>query len=251
MNIPAIIELYRRRVDWHRAEKSLTLQAKAVCRRLCAGDKSEADVLFAAVEDHAEHPMAFKAQMWIAPFLEARGQFAEKRKEAEKALAKMAATLPCAPWVESIRGFGILSLAQIVGEAGDLCGYSNPAKLWKRMGLAVINGGRQRRVTGDEALVHGYSPARRSVMWNVGQCVFKAQSAKVDKETGEVIRPAGHYRALYDTRKELEQTRCETKKHAHNRACRYMEKRLLRDLWRAWNGKAVDVDHYEQERAAA
>ena len=39
--IPVIIELWRRRQSWHRAEKSLTLQASAICRRYCEGDKTE------------------------------------------------------------------------------------------------------------------------------------------------------------------------------------------------------------------
>jgi hypothetical protein len=44
------------------------------------------------------------------------------------------------------------------------------------------------------------------------------------------------YRRLYLERKALEAERpeVETKMHAHRRAQRYMEKRLLRDLWREW-----------------
>jgi hypothetical protein len=114
----------------------------------------------------------------------------------------------------------MLSLAAIVGEAGDLSNYANPAKLWKRLGLAVMpDGTRQRRVTGVEGLEHGYSPARRSVVWNIGACIVKA---------------GGPLKAVYDARKVYETPRVETKGHAHNRAQRYVEKRFVRDLWIAW-----------------
>lgn len=45
---------------------------------------------------------------------------------------------------------------------------------------------------------------------------------------------SGPLRLLYDERKAYEAGRVETPAHAHNRAKRYIEKRLIRDLWRAW-----------------
>lgn len=88
------------------------------------------------------------------------------------------------------------------------------------MGLAVMpDGTRQRRVGGVEALDHGYAPARRSVMWNIGACIVKA---------------GGPLKAVYDARKAHEAERLATKAHAHNRAQRYIEKRFLRDLWVEW-----------------
>jgi hypothetical protein len=116
-----------------------------------------------------------------------------------------------------------LGLAVIVGVAGDLSNYSNPAKLWKRFGLAVIDGRAQRKVTNTEqAIAMGYSPMRRSAMWTIGDAVIKTQ---------------GEYRELYLDRKMYEAERDPemSKMHCHRRAQRYMEKRLLRDLWRAWN----------------
>ena len=92
----------------------------------------------------------------------------------------------------------------------------------------------------------------------------------VDKKTGEVLHEAGYYRKVYDeykTKKEQEivkvcqgcdgagkTTNDNGKKikcrncggtggpapwgrspgHRHNAATRYMEKRLVRDIWRAW-----------------
>jgi len=232
--IATLRELHRKRQDFHRSEKSLTLQIKAICRRLCAGDKDEADKLYAAMLKDAEDAQAMMAREWTEPFIQARSILEGNRKQVEKDMEKVAKTLPVAKWVEGIKGFGIGSLAAVIGEAGDLSNYPTHSHLWKRLGLAVIDGGRQRLVPGADALVHGYSPSRRSVVWNIGQCVFKAQSPRVDKETGEVKVEAGEYRKLYDARKEYEMGRVETKGHAHNRAMRYMEKKLMRDLWKAW-----------------
>ena len=109
------------------------------------------------------------------------------------------------------------------------------------MGMAVMpDGKRQRKVEGVAALAHGYSPGRRSVMWNIGDCMVKA---------------GGPWRELYDQRKAYEIatqaangiTVCPSAKipkknpeafmsagHVHNRAKRYIEKRFLRSLWSAW-----------------
>lgn len=233
--IASLRELHRQRQDFHRAEKSLTLQAKAICRRLCAGDKDEANKLYAAMVKGADDAQAEMARMLTEPFIQARSILEGNRKRTEKAMEKSAKTLPVAQWVDGIKGFGIASLAAVIGEAGDLSNYPTHSHLWKRLGLAVIDGGRQRLMPGADAIIHGYCPSRRSVVWNVGQCVFKAQSQRVDKETGEVKIEAGEYRKLYDVRKEYELPRVEGKKaHAHNRAMRYMEKKLMRDLWKAW-----------------
>lgn len=218
--IAELREQWRRRQSWHRAEKSLTLQAKALCRRLADGGcKKEAGVIYDAALGKGSHPMAEVALAAFFPLVQARDGIEKHRKAVEKRLIVLAKQLPVAPWVEATRGVGLLSLAAIVGEAGDLGDYANPAKLWKRMGLAVMPDGRQRRTTGVAALEHGYSPARRSVMWNLGACIVKA---------------GGPLKQIYDARKVYELERVETKGHAHNRAQRYVEKRFLRDLWSAW-----------------
>lgn len=226
--IDEIREQWRRRQAWHRAEKSLTLQAKALCRRLVGGDIKDAGKLYDAALGKGEHDLAHIALAAIFPLTEARDGVETHRKLVEKRLAKLAKELPVAPWVEGVRGVGLASLAGIIGEAGDLSNYPNPAKLWKRLGLAVMpDGTRQRKVGGEAALEHGYSPARRSVVWNIGACIVKA---------------GGPLKAVYDARKVYELERVETKGHAHNRAQRYVEKRFVRDLWSAW--RKAGGDHF-------
>jgi len=217
--IDEIREQWKRRQMWHRAEKSLTLQAKSMCRRLLAGDKKEAEGLYKSAMNGGEHEMAATAYLAMHPLIEARKGIETARLQVEKRLLVLAKDMPVADWTEGVRGVGLLSIAGIVGEAGDLGNYSNPAKLWKRMGLAVIGGERQRKKEGAAGIEHGYNPARRSLMWTIGDCI---------------IRAGGPLKELYNERKVYEAPRVKTKMHAHNRAKRYIEKRLLRDLWRAW-----------------
>lgn len=221
--------------DMTRADVRLVLQTKASCRRYCGGDKDEANRLFSRIENGEEEGLIVMA---VAPLLAAREPLVTARKQLTKQIEKACADLPARQFVEGVKGFGLGSFGAIVGEAGDLALYSNPAKLWKRFGLAVMPDGRQRKVTGDAALLHGYRPTRRSLVWNVGDCLIKLQSGKIDEETGEVLKEPGPYRAVYDARKAYELAREDNDGmkvgHAHNRAKRYMEKRLMRDLWRAW-----------------
>jgi hypothetical protein len=216
-----IVETWRLRQDMVRAQGKLTLQIKAVLRRLNGGDKTEADKQYGRImkgEDSA-------AAMAVASLILAREPLEQQRKAYEKALEKLGKQVPIYPFTENIKGFGSLALAKTVGECGDLSAYPSVAGVWKRAGLAVINGGRQRRIAGEAALEHGYSPERRSVFWNIADPLLKAQGKDEN---------AGPYRRIYDKRKEYELERVETKGHAHNRAMRYMTKELLKDLTLAW-----------------
>jgi len=150
----------------------------------------------------------------------------------EKKMIEGAGQLPVTEFVDSVRGFGLTGLAMIIGEAGDLGNYANPAKLWKRMGLAVMPDGKCQRKATDPARAAemGYSPRRRAVVYRVGDSLIKGNK--------------DGYRELYDSRKAMELERLPAdakgrKMHAHRRAQRYIEKRLLRDLWRAWRGHAT------------
>lgn len=182
----------------------------------------------------------------ILASLQAREPFDTVEKGATKQMERLAKELPVYSWAEGVRGFGAVSLAIIVAEAGDLSGYPEKGHLWKRMGVAVLDGVRQGGLTKtapkEAWIAHGYNRQRRSRMWNIGDALIKGN--------GE-----GEYRQAYLARKDYERERAEAaglivapaakipKKrvaefmsdgHIHRRAQRYMEKRLLRDLWRAW-----------------
>jgi hypothetical protein len=161
-----------------------------------------------------------------ARFFAIRDYTEQQRKECQKELLKLVKPLPIMAWAGAVKGLGLPSVAAIIGEAGDLANYSNPGKLWKRMGLAVIDGKSQgKRTNAEEALRHGYSPARRSEMHVIGDCL---------------VRAGGPYADLYRARKAVEMEREGiTKMHAHKRALRYIEKRLLREMWSAWRGASA------------
>lgn len=220
--VATIVETWRARTDMVRAQQKLTLQVKAIGRRFTGGDKDAAQKLYAAHAKGDGHPGFALA---TAPLYAARLPLEEARKGYEKTLAKLGKQLPIAHMADQIRGINHTTLATIVGECGNLSEYKSVAAVWKRAGLAVIDGGRQRRIAGEAALVHGYAPERRSVLWNVGAALFKAQSTGAEP---------GPYRLLYDERKAMELAKGLTAGHAHNRALRHITKRLLRDLTVEW-----------------
>jgi len=154
--------------------------------------------------------------------------FEIEERATEKLMGKLAKQLPVwEAFGRHVRGFGELRLAVIVAEAGDLAGYDREAQLWKRMGLAPGQSRLPKGLSREQAkaawIERGYNPRRRSEMWVIGDVLIKGNRD-------------GKYRTMYLARKEYERARDPkmTKMHAHRRAQHYMEKRLLRDLWRAW-----------------
>jgi hypothetical protein len=146
----------------------------------------------------------------------------------EKCMEALARGLPVAAWVEAPeqRGFGLLSLAVVVGEAGDLSGYPAPGKLWKRMGCAPVTArgltrmgstwrsGREGKLSAAEWEAAGYSPRRRSVSYLFGENLlrgnFVSGGGAGEKSTETDAPVAGPYRARYlEARARAEETRPE------------------------------------------
>jgi hypothetical protein len=165
-------------------------------------------------------------QSAVAPMLVAMDSIRKYEKAQEKALCSVAKGLPAyvLEWIEGVKGFGRLGLCIVLGETGDLANYSGPAKVWKRMGMGLVDGERQRKHSNKEkAEAAGYNPRRRSVMFVFGECLIK-----LNKD---------YYRDVYLLEKAKQETAHPelSKMHRHRRAKRFMEKRLLRQLWRVWN----------------
>ena len=160
-----------------------------------------------------------------------------ERKKIEKAMTDCVKQLDICDWWISEKGRSFQGLAVIIGEAGNLDNYANPAKLWKRFGVAVLDGIRQgglsKGAKADDWIEHGYCPRRRAALWTIGDCLIKTNGAD------------GTYRQTYNNRKEIEKTKVDKDGKdirpivAHRRAQRYMEKRLLRDLWNEWHGETA------------
>ena len=178
----------------------------------------------------------------------------DKRKETEKQMRELAQQLPAFAWVQAnAKGIGDLGLARLVGEAPLIGQYATHERLWKRFGVAVVGGERQQRKTDkNEALMHGFAPARRAELWSVGSdSLLRAQWRAADKDDPESTegRPIGPYGRVYRDRKAHTAPRiAETAdlvwtdrrkwspKRCDNDARRVMSKEFLRDLWHVWRG---------------
>ena len=268
--IAEIVEIGRLRTDMMRAMQRLDLQAQAMLRRYIAKDydysdekgrakaKAEAAKAYAKLKDGEVGDLPNEIVATIMVFRSAIEPIEAQRTAYEKHLRKLARELPVYEWAKSIWGLGELGLAKIVAQAGDLSVYKSAGAVWKRMGLAVIDGERQRRIGGADALVHAYSPQRRSEMWNIGGGIIGGMGLGVRPLDGEDISlrddwspyqklfvqrcryevardPEAHARPVTKTGKES------YSKHAANRAKRYVEKRLLRDLRAAWRRSAMEA----------
>lgn len=162
-----------------------------------------------------------------------RALYDAHRDNTEKRMRKIVRDLPAYGFVQAVAGFGDLGFATILGETGDLSNYATKERVWKRCGLAVINGERQRRVADVEmAAEHGFNPKRRAEIWAIADSMFKHQwsGAKEDREACA----KGRYGEVYSRRKSATEDRGWTPKHRDNDARRIMMKALLEELWRAW-----------------
>jgi hypothetical protein len=115
----------------------------------------------------------------------------EVRAKNEGALERSAKGLPVYPWARTVRGFGERGLAIITAEAAGydevppgsgrlrrrmIGEYRRLRNLYKRMGLGVIDGQRQRKMKSKEdADRHRYKPGRRAECWTLAESLLRAQ----------------------------------------------------------------------------
>lgn len=115
----------------------------------------------------------------------------EVRSKAETALQRSAKELPVYPWAKTVRGFGEKGLGIITAEAAGfdevppgsgmlqrrmIGEYRSVRNLYRRMGLAVVDGARQRKMKSkEEADRHRYKPDRRAECWTLADSLLKAQ----------------------------------------------------------------------------
>lgn len=256
--IEDIIELARQRQDQIKAKTKLALQAQAILRRYFDGDKNQAAEAYRAAKGNPDHEYYGD----ISVHLVAEELFEKQKNVFEKEMVRRVKGLPIYKWAKDIKGLGDNTFAVIIGECSgyhrdtgefySLGDFKSVSAVWKRMGLAVINGERQRKKSGDEALIHGYSPTRRAVMWNAGNNLILG-FGKFRPVFGEVIDDNPEYtdlqkvfanRARYEAErlphktgepiKESKTGKDSYTAHAANRAKRYAEKRLLRMMFAEW-----------------
>jgi hypothetical protein len=176
--------------------------------------EAESKLIKARATAIVKDPTGTEFEDFVTATTTAAAPFDAMYKTAVKQMEKLAEQLPVwAAFGKDIRGFGVLSLARIIAETGDLSNYPDKSKVWARLGMGVTTEGKRQC----------NRPGRRAVVWNVGDPIIKGNGA-------------GPYRAYYLERKAYEHARDPemSKMHAHRRAQRAMEKRLLKHLWQAW-----------------
>ena len=176
-----------------------------------------------------------------------------------KEMERLAATLPVAEWIKNPaqNGAGLLTLAQIVGECGDLANYPSPAHLWSRMGAApytsegrtqmgstwkrATNG--QPRLTADEWIDYGRCPRRATLTHVIGENLIRQNFIRSKTKAGKARKSPGPYRARFDESKAVSK---KSKEHRdwpdarhNNHAVLLAGKRFLLELWKQWNPTLV------------
>lgn len=254
----SIRDTYRLRVDMIRARTKLILQAQAMLRREFEGDKEMAAKVYGEAVKDIDHMYRPR----LTPYLASLDVLDAQQAAYEKEMVRAMKGLPILKWARDVKGFGDLSLANIIGECTgfrndtgefySLGDFKSVSAVWKRMGLAVINGHRQgnpgKGAGADDWIAEGYNKSRRSVMWNVGNSLILSMG-KFRPMFGEDVEANEDYTYLqkvFAARARLEQAKlgkevAESKTgkdsysaHAANRAKRYTEKRLLRMLFSEW-----------------
>jgi len=183
-------------------------------------------------------------------------------------MVRLAGQLPVAPWFNEpeTRGISLGMLATIIGEAGNLFNYPNPAKLWRRMfGAPITKDGKtmmpsrwrlEKGLTSEDWEEAGYSPQRHATMQQLKENIVR--------QNGE-----GPYRKRYDEAKQrtrethpewwicgkcegtgkVGRKKCQNCKgtgevalHPHRHAQLLAAKRFVRDLWNRWHDYPLDAD---------
>lgn len=218
-------------------EKEAMAESLARAQALIAGTSAD-DELTANVEEIRKSSIA------------ASNVFVVAENEKVRLLEKIAKTLPIwTEWASDVRGLGAKGVGSMIGEAGDIGAYRSEAALWKCMGVGVIDGIAQGKLgngaTADDWIMHGYNRKRRSVMFTIGDAMVKQGDKyreiylwrkEVERQKaaamGLTVKPAAKIKAR-------ERDACISDGHIHRRAQRYMEKKLLRAIYRQWKRTMV------------
>ena len=212
-----------------REGKAIWKEAAAMRRMVEKGGEGQRDVADQSVS-HQNGALSACSPIILNSAI-ARKSWDKLRDDTEREMRDLAKSLPAWSWVRDVRGFGALGLAIIVGETGDLDGYATKEKVWKRLGLAVINGERQQRKRDkDAAAAHGYSPSRRAEVWTVADSLFKHQwRGEKNSVPAYAIAPYGEVYARRKAHTAWSNT-IVTPKHRDNDARRIMTKAVVEDL---------------------
>jgi hypothetical protein len=231
----------RRALGWRRTAPAEV--RKEIEERVAAA--IEAALRAAKTGEPATDELYLEFEDIIDAALAARAPMAKAEHEALLHMNKAVRKLPVwNAWAKSVPGVAEASIGTIVGECGDLGSYKSTSAIWKRMGLAVVDGHRQGR-PGPNASVatwiaEGYSPRRRSYAWVLGDVFVKVKGPyrvhydriKAEEEAKAAARGQTIEAASVRTKKQPDEFM--SKGHVHLRAKRRVEKLFLKHLRAAW-----------------
>jgi len=237
-------QAHRLREDFMRANTKLVNQIEASKRRI------EKNPVHSSLSPECHYEAVLGAKVFKGPKM-AYG----------KQMETLVKGFPAFDWFCSIPGCAAGSFAAILAETGDLSNYANPAKVWKRLGLAV-NGEGESDKNRTKGINTGYSKRRRMVIYRVGVAIVKTgkeyRQIYLDRKAYEVERDQFGYNEAYVKRNRTAMLSAYASKPNQERikngqlpmcvidlrAQRYMTKRLIRDLWIKWN---QELGTYKEE----
>jgi hypothetical protein len=207
--------------------------------------------------DHAEPARAIVAQYDVI------------EKAIDRELTKLARQHFMADWIAEQRGIGLPGFARLLGVTGDISRFATVSKLWKYLGLHVVDGHAPKREKG-VAWTH-----TDCTYWHLATCkadcttdhhpncgpgvpgtAYSPQGRVVCHQLGEAIVKVGGdgpYRRAYDDKKAYyEAERPDwTQARRHNAAMRYTVKELIKALWIEWHTRRGHSMSDTQSRHAA
>lgn len=158
----------------------------------------------------ADKPVTHEYANIIAKSMDGVNSLRELEAPLEKSMCALVRQLPVYSWICQPEqcGFADQSLATVIGECGNLRFYANPAKVWRRMGLApwrfqektlmgaTWKSGREGSLPAEEWQRFGYSPRRRSLAYVIGENLMKQNF--ISRVEGEAkVKTPGPYRLRY------------------------------------------------------
>ena len=228
--------------DWHPTDDE-SERAKA--------NKKAAEIIKAAREGQGDLAVINIVEVTD----QARAPADAERKKHEDSMEALAELLPVAAWVESVPGMGMLGLATIIAETGDLKMYSNVAKVWKRLGYAPYKGKagstwkrpkwrNADALSAEEWTENPFSGRRYALIHTISVWLKNKQWIGAAKTEDGVGKPNGPYGEVYAKRRARTAITHPdwSKQHAHMDGLRIMMKEVLKDLYLLWNGKQKYLD---------
>lgn len=186
-------------------------------------------------------------------------QAAERQKDMDvKQLREKVRELPVwKAWAKEAFGIGELTVGHLAGQCNDLCNFPKVEKLYKFLGLGVFNGHAQgkikgMKICGDAAKGQFYSPPLLSKMLLMGKNLMKCAGKRPDAPYAQLYRlKHAEYKAEAEVENEKQNRLMDAEGIPEGkdrwktgrlisygtvtmRAERWITKRMIKDLYRAW-----------------